>query len=72
MGTLKFPNKGVFQCLKMVFILANSADPNEMPHFAAFHLGLQCWSKCPFRSFQYSKGKMIHGLKLNIFQVKAE
>ena len=25
--------------LKFIFILANSADPDEMPNYAAFHLG---------------------------------
>ena len=29
----------------MVFVLANSADPDEMPHNATFHLGLHCLSK---------------------------
>ena len=28
--------------LKIAFILANSADPDEMQHSAALHLGLQC------------------------------
>ena len=28
--------------LKLDFVLANSADPDEMPLYAAFHLGLQC------------------------------
>ena len=28
--------------LKVVLILANSADPDEMQHYAAFHLGLHC------------------------------
>ena len=28
-----------------VFVLANSADPNEIPHHAAFHLGLHCLPK---------------------------
>ena len=31
---------GVFQFLKVVLILANSADPDEMQHYAAFYLGL--------------------------------
>ena len=31
-----------FLSLKIVFIFANSADPDEMPHYAAFHLGLHC------------------------------
>ena len=32
---------------------ANSVDPIEMQHYA-FHLGLHCLSKYPFRSFQYT------------------
>ena len=35
----------VFQSLKIVFILANSADPYEMSLYAAFHLGLHCLQK---------------------------
>ena len=42
--------------LKVNFRLANSADPDEMPHYAAFHLGLQCLPKYPFRGFRYAKG----------------
>ena len=30
----------MFLSLKIVFIFANSADPDEMPYYAAFHLGL--------------------------------
>ena len=33
---------------KIVFVLANSADPDEMPPYAAFHLGLLCLSKYLF------------------------
>ena len=36
----KFPKVGVLQSLKIIYILANSADPDEMPHFVAFHLDL--------------------------------
>ena len=28
---------------------ANSVDPDEMPHYAAFHLGLHCLPKYAFR-----------------------
>ena len=28
--------------LNIFFILANSADPDEIPHVAVFHLGLLC------------------------------
>ena len=30
----------IFLSLKIDFVYANSADPDEMPHFVAFHLGL--------------------------------
>ena len=33
------------------FVLANSEDPDEMPHYAAFHLGLHCLPKYPLRGF---------------------
>ena len=33
-----FQNYIVFLSLKMDFVLANSADPDEMLHYAAFHL----------------------------------
>ena len=35
----------VFLNLKINFILANSADPDEMPPYAAFHQGLHCLLK---------------------------
>ena len=35
----------IFLSLKIVFILANSADPDEMLPYAAFHLGLHCLLK---------------------------
>ena len=38
------------------FVLANSADPDEMPHHAAFHLGLHCLLKYPLRDLCPSKG----------------
>ena len=38
------------------FVLESSADPDEMPHYAAFHLGLHCLQKYLFRSHQYRKG----------------
>ena len=38
------------------FNLANSADPDEMQHNAAFHQGLHCLPKYPFKVFPYTKG----------------
>ena len=40
-----------FKCFSVPedsFILGNSEDPDEMPHFVAFHLGLHCFPKYPF------------------------
>ena len=34
--------KNVFLSLKIEFVFANNADPDEMPHIAAFHLGKCC------------------------------
>ena len=45
--------------LKIDFVLANSVGPDEMPHYAAFHLGLDCLPKYLFRGLWYSKGKYI-------------
>ena len=53
---VNFSNKYVLESQKIVFNLANSAGPDEMPHFSAFHLSLHCVSKYPFRVFQYTKG----------------
>ena len=53
---LKFSNNYVLQSLKIVFIFANSAGPDEMPRCVAFHLGLHCLPKYPFSSFQYTMG----------------
>ena len=37
--------------LKVVLILANCTDPDEMQHYAAFHLGLHCFPKYLYRGF---------------------
>ena len=40
--------------MNIVFILANSVNPDEMLHCAAFHLGIHCLPKyCPV---QYTGG----------------
>ena len=41
--------------LKIHFVLANSEDPDEMPHNVAFHLGLYCLPKYLFRGFRSTK-----------------
>ena len=53
-----FPNNNVFLSLKVVLILANSTDTDQMQHDAAFHLGLHCFPKYPFRGFQVYKGAL--------------
>ena len=46
----------IFLSLKNVFTLAISADPDEMLHNAAFHLGFHCSPKYLFIGFQNEKG----------------
>ena len=43
-------------CSAFILILANSVDPDEMQHDAAFHLGLHCLLQYPFRGFKCTKG----------------
>ena len=38
------------------FTFTNSIDPDEMQHYAAFHLGLHCLQKYSFRGFPNTKG----------------
>ena len=60
-----FQNKIVFHSLKIDFILAN----DEMLHYEAFHLGLHCLPKYPFRGFQSLKGSKqgtCNGIPVNI------
>ena len=49
-------NQQVLQSMRTVFILANSADLNEMPLLVTFHPGLHCLQQYLFRSYQYTKG----------------
>ena len=39
-----------------LFTFINSVDTDEMQHNAAFHLGLPCLPKYPFRGFHSTKG----------------
>ena len=48
--------KIVLFCLKIFFTFTNSVDPDEMQHYAAFHMGLHCLQKYLFRVSQMQKG----------------
>ena len=48
-----------FFSLKIVFVLKYSVDSDEMPQYAAFHLGLHCLTQYPFWGIWYSKGQII-------------
>ena len=41
--------KNIF--LNIDFGLVNSADPDEMSHYEAFHLGVECLPKYPIKGF---------------------
>ena len=46
-----FLNNYVDLSLKIILLLANSADIDEMQHYVVFHLGLHCLPEYPFRAF---------------------
>ena len=47
-----------------------SANPDEMQHYAAFHQGLHCLPKYPFRDFQKGLGTCMVLLKLQLSKDK--
>ena len=53
----KYLNYDVLVSLKIVFISANSVDPDERLHNAAFHLGLHC---LPNTCLQVSSMKRVN------------
>ena len=55
----------VFLFPKIVFNFANSADPDEMPTYAAYHLGLHCLPKYLFTGIQNEKGYDITDILVN-------
>ena len=48
-------NNVIFFCLEIVFTFTNSVNPDEMQHYAAFHLVLHCLQKYSFRGFPNTK-----------------
>ena len=48
-----------------VIILANSADPDEMQHYAPFQLGLHCLQKKPV--YKGLNLKVVKGMFNNFF-----
>ena len=50
---LQFLKNIVFLSLKSDFVLTNSADPDEIRPYAAFHLVLHCFTQCKIDSWIY-------------------
>ena len=46
----------VFFCLKTFFALTNSVNPDEMPHYGGFHMGLHSLQKYLLRGLPNTKG----------------
>ena len=53
---LKILKRLVLLSLKIVFTFLNSADTDEMPPYAAFHLGLHCLPKYLLTGIKNEKG----------------
>ena len=51
-----FKNYRIFTSEDPNFVFAIRTDPDEIPHYAAFHQGLHCLQKKPFSCFQSTKG----------------
>ena len=51
-----FSTKIELLSLRIILVLANSVDPDEMLCYAAFLLGFQSLPKYPFRGFVYTRG----------------
>ena len=51
------PSKNIiFLFVKIDFVIVNSADPNEMPHYAAFYLALHRLPKAHVLRFMVFRG----------------
>ena len=55
-GSMVVILKNIYVFFSEHFVLANSEDPDEKLHNAAFHQGLHCLQKCWFESLWSSKG----------------
>ena len=56
-----------FTSVNIVFILANSADTDDMQHYAAsFHLGLHCLANLSLRGFQNTSKTSAYFLRFDI------
>ena len=59
----------VFFCLKIFFTFTNSVDPDEMQHYAAFHLGLHCLQKYLLGVSPNTKGKAhTENIMFNLYE----
>ena len=63
----------MYSVINMYFILANSADPNEMSHYATFHQGLHCLPKYLFAGTRMKRLRDANRLwsqQLSLFRVE--
>ena len=54
----------VLQSLKIVFMIANSAGPDKLVNFVAFHLGLHCCQNNPLGASSIQRINCFHGTKV--------
>ena len=58
-----FSPRSLFLC-----IIANSADPDEMPPYLSFHLGLQCLPMYLLSGIENEKGLILSMIKEKFFK----
>ena len=47
----------------------NSVDPDEMPHYGAFHLGLNCLYKYLLKGVPYTKAYVVGAQKNHLTEM---
>ena len=59
-------------CISVPKIFANIADPDEMPYFAAFHLGLHCLPKNMYLFVGIQNEKELKKIKSQKMRLEAQ
>ena len=65
MSDYYFQKNVLLFCLEIFFTFTNSVDPDEMQHYAVFHLGLCCLQKYCLEVSPIKQKKRYSGLKHN-------
>ena len=60
---VEFPNHDKVLSIKFSLIIANSADPGVIQHYAEFHMGIYLLPNYAFRGVHYTEGQRNNKFK---------